>query len=308
LGLRPPESSTEVALLGDGYVEALLARDVEGEVRGDGEREEVLRVPPLRRFEVTGRSQALACVLADRLEHPVAVPGVPNEALVDERLERVELCLCDLLGCFECAAAQEDGESREELLLLGCQQLVGPLDRRPEGALPLGKVSGAAREKRQTPSESLEDLRRGERLDTRSGELERERQVVEAGAKVVKELVGLEVGLRGPGARDEELARFAPGEHRHGVELLALHAQALAARHEHVGVRALREDGRHVRRRLDDVLEVVEQEKKAPTVDKLRQRNLAKDLYERPEVASLLARLESIEVRNGRITIVPRLR
>jgi hypothetical protein len=43
-------------------------------------------------------------------------------------------------------------------------------------------------------------------------------------------------------------------------------------------------------------------------VEKLRQRNLAKDLYERPEVASLLARLESIEVRNGRITIVPRLR
>ena len=84
LGLRPAESSTEVALVRDGDVEALLAGGVEGEVRGDGEREEVLRVPPLRRFEVTGGSQALACVLADRLEHPVAIPGVANEALVDE--------------------------------------------------------------------------------------------------------------------------------------------------------------------------------------------------------------------------------
>jgi hypothetical protein len=43
-------------------------------------------------------------------------------------------------------------------------------------------------------------------------------------------------------------------------------------------------------------------------VEKLREHNLAKDLYDRPLNAGLIARLESIELGNGRITIVPRLR
>ena len=43
-------------------------------------------------------------------------------------------------------------------------------------------------------------------------------------------------------------------------------------------------------------------------VDKMREQNLAKDLYDRPQNAGLIARLESIEVGDGRITIVPRLR
>jgi len=41
---------------------------------------------------------------------------------------------------------------------------------------------------------------------------------------------------------------------------------------------------------------------------KLQGRNLAKDLYEKPLAASFIARLESIEVGNGQITVVPRLR
>jgi len=43
-------------------------------------------------------------------------------------------------------------------------------------------------------------------------------------------------------------------------------------------------------------------------VGRLADRNLAKDLYERPEIAGLIARLESIDLSNGRITLVPRLR
>ena len=43
-------------------------------------------------------------------------------------------------------------------------------------------------------------------------------------------------------------------------------------------------------------------------VGKLGDRNLAKDLYDKPETAGFVARLESIEVGNGRITLVPRLR
>jgi hypothetical protein len=43
-------------------------------------------------------------------------------------------------------------------------------------------------------------------------------------------------------------------------------------------------------------------------VGKLADRNLAKDLYERPEISGLIARLESIDLSNGRITLVPRLK
>jgi hypothetical protein len=40
----------------------------------------------------------------------------------------------------------------------------------------------------------------------------------------------------------------------------------------------------------------------------LRNRNLAKELYENPLIAGLIARLDSIEVGKGRITVVPHLR
>jgi hypothetical protein len=43
-------------------------------------------------------------------------------------------------------------------------------------------------------------------------------------------------------------------------------------------------------------------------LQRLRNRNLAQDLHERPLATGLIARLESIEVGNGRITLVPRLR
>ena len=55
---------------------------------------------------------------ADRLEHPEAVAGVAKEALVDERLQDVEVGVTDLFSRSEGAAAGEDREAREELLLV----------------------------------------------------------------------------------------------------------------------------------------------------------------------------------------------
>jgi hypothetical protein len=40
----------------------------------------------------------------------------------------------------------------------------------------------------------------------------------------------------------------------------------------------------------------------------VQNQNLAKELYENPQAAGLISRLESIEVANGRITLVPRVR
>ena len=56
---------------------------------------------------------------ADRLQHPEAVAGVTKEALVDERLEDVELGAAHGFGGVESAAAGENGEQREQRLFLG---------------------------------------------------------------------------------------------------------------------------------------------------------------------------------------------
>ena len=65
-----------------------------------------------------------AGVLADRLQHPEALAGVAQEALVDERLEEVEVGVADVFGGVEGAAAGEDGEAREELLFVLGEQVV----------------------------------------------------------------------------------------------------------------------------------------------------------------------------------------
>jgi hypothetical protein len=76
------------------------------------------------------RAEPLERVLADRLQHPEALARVAEEALVDERLQRVEVRFADLLGGFQRAAAGEDGKPPEKRLLLRGEKVVAPLDRR----------------------------------------------------------------------------------------------------------------------------------------------------------------------------------
>src|SRR5436309_8560761 len=54
-----------------------------------------------------------ARVFADRLQHPVTIRCVTDEALVDERLDRVEVGPGDLLGCFECAPPRSEEHTSE---------------------------------------------------------------------------------------------------------------------------------------------------------------------------------------------------
>ena len=88
------------------------------------------------------------------------------------------------------------------------EQVVAPLDRRAQRPLALGQVAGAAGEQRQPLVEPLEELLGRERLDARGGELEREREVVEAAADLGDGLVGLEVGLDRARPREEEADRL----------------------------------------------------------------------------------------------------
>src|SRR5919201_5296814 len=97
--------------------------------------------------------------LADRLEEEEpSTLGLPYEALVDKRRDRVEARLRHDLGSFELEAAGEHTEPREDVLLVLGQQFVAPLDRAAQRALSLRSVACASCEHVEAASESFEDL------------------------------------------------------------------------------------------------------------------------------------------------------
>src|SRR5712691_7579973 len=96
------------------------------------EAKEVVAVALPETVTVSLDVESLGGVLADRLQHPEALLRVPEQALVDERLEDVEAGADDLLGCLQGAAAAEDRKPGEEGLLLVREQVVRPLDRRAQ--------------------------------------------------------------------------------------------------------------------------------------------------------------------------------
>lgn len=74
--------------------------------------------------------------LADRLEHPETLlvePArpAPDETLVEQRAERVEIGVAYGLSRLDRAAATKGGEPPEETLLVIVEKVVGPGDRRP---------------------------------------------------------------------------------------------------------------------------------------------------------------------------------
>ena len=100
------------------------------EIRRAGDDE---HTPCAARLELVQPFASLAecceCELADRLEHPVALAAVrratPDQALVDEGCERVEIGVADVLGGLERATAAEHRETRKEFALRrGCEQVV----------------------------------------------------------------------------------------------------------------------------------------------------------------------------------------
>ena len=172
--------------------------------------------------------ELLRGVLADRLEQPVPLARQAEQALLEQRLERVQVGVADGLGSLEDAAVGEDGEPAEEPSLVVGEEVVRPGDRRPQRLLPRVRVAEASQQV-EALAEPLEDLRRRERPRTRGGELDRERQVVEAPA----ELGDLGASARaGTGRRTGAPPRAREGRHR-AVDL-ALDAKELARRDEPV--------------------------------------------------------------------------
>ena len=156
-----------------------------------GEREEPLRVPATDRVGVVRGREALAGELPDRLEHPEPSSGPPHEALVDQRLQPVDVSLDDLFGRVQRTAAREDREPLEELLLVVGEEVVRPLDRRAKRVLARFRIAAALQEI-EALSEPVQDLRRREHTGAGRGELDREREVVEAATKLDRRVVRIE--------------------------------------------------------------------------------------------------------------------
>lgn len=81
-------------------------------------REKVVRVPAGMLVSCPGGLQPLTRELADRFQHPVALVGEANEALLDERLQDVEVGRRNVSCGFEGAPSGEDRKRARESLLL----------------------------------------------------------------------------------------------------------------------------------------------------------------------------------------------
>ena len=139
-------------------------------------------------------------------------------------------------------------------MLVGCQEIVRPGDRRPDRLLTRIEIAAAAQEV-QASAEPFEDLRRLEDRGTRSGELNRQGQVVQPGAEVGDRFAPLDAG---PGT--EQGYGIVGGERGYGVLNLASDPKQLPAGHEQRQVRACGYEPRQVGSRGDDLFEVVQDE------------------------------------------------
>ena len=130
--------------------------------------------------------------------------------------------------------------------------------------LACGQVARPAREKRQARVEPLEELGRRQARCARGGELDRQREPIEARADALDRsfvvAVGGEVRVCLAGARVEERGSRFLGKRLHRVDVFAGEVQHDAARDEESEALYAREELAQDGRRFAEVLSVVEHE------------------------------------------------
>ncbi len=147
----PLERAASVVVLAVEQLEPLeLLGAAEAQVGARQDARVVFGVPALNGDPLGAFLEALERVLADGLQHAEARLAVgtvlpAQQALVQQRSEVVERGATDRLGGRGGAAADEDAQLGEEALLARLEQLVAPVNGRPQGLLPRRQVARAAR-------------------------------------------------------------------------------------------------------------------------------------------------------------------
>ena len=111
--------------------------------------------------DASSRSRANSRIVSSiqKRSSPSRVGPAPDEALVEERRERVEVGVADRLGVRERAAAAEDREPGEEPLLVVVEQVVAPGDRGAQRGMALVGVTAALEQVESLPDPLQQLLR-----------------------------------------------------------------------------------------------------------------------------------------------------
>ena len=181
-----------------------------------GEREVVAIVVLAHGLDVGRGDEALACVGADRLQHPqpggrAHVLASHEQALRDQGVERVQSAAGDRLGRLDGRAAGEHREAREAPLLVIAEQLVAPVDGGAQRLLARGCVARAGARRAERGVQAFGDLGRRQQPAAGGGQLDRQRQPVDAPADLRDRggvaVAELEVGIVRSRALDEQRDR-----------------------------------------------------------------------------------------------------
>ena len=217
--------------------------------------------------------ELLERVDANRLQHAEPAADALQQALVEERAGAVERRVADADGGLERAAAGKDREVREQALLLGLQEVVAPGDRVAKRLVTGRFVTRSMAQEVESLVEPIEHLLGRKELRPRGCELEGKREAVEARADLLdggRVLLGEPEGRFGRlGALDEQGDRVHAAQRVHGVLPLSVQPEGRTARDEEGKARRGLEHLREQRRRLDQLLEVVQQHEHAPPDDAL---------------------------------------
>src|SRR6478735_8380843 len=97
-----------------------------------GQPQKELCMPSADFVRTFGFLELFDCEFADRLQHPEPLSRMPKQALVDERLDGVDICVGNLVYRLQRRATGEHGEPAEQRLLVVRKEVVAPFDRSTE--------------------------------------------------------------------------------------------------------------------------------------------------------------------------------
>ena len=216
---------------------------------------ELLQLPILR--------EPFESEVANGLEHPEPVLPLPDKALLDKGCDSVEVRAGDLFGCFEREAAYENAESRKEHLLRFVEQLVAPRDGVAEGALAVRDIAGASGQHGKPLVEPIEESFGGEDFRAGRRELDGQRKTVQPPADRRDRRpvpVQPEIRLDGLRALAEEGNGVRVGQLGNRVLVLDRDAQRRSAGEDRLHRRGIENEFADLRRRSEQMLEIVKHE------------------------------------------------